>query len=115
VILMAKVKGPLYSMSASGQIGQAMVFAEWKGIPWVRKQFIPHNMKSTDQKRVRLIFSQAVLGWQTRPGVIHEDWGAAAVKTGKTLSGFNFYVAEYANSMLAGRTPSDTPPARLLP
>jgi len=53
---MAKVTGPLYSMSASGTIGKAMVFFGWKGINVVREWLIPKNLKSADQGDVRIVF-----------------------------------------------------------
>lgn len=52
----AKVTGPLYSMSASGTIGKAMVHFSWKGINVVREWLIPKNLKSADQGDVRIVF-----------------------------------------------------------
>ena len=52
---MAKVTGPLYSMSASGKIGDAMVFFGWKGTAVVRKWLKPANPQSADQGDVRII------------------------------------------------------------
>lgn len=46
---MAKVTGPLYSMTASGKIADAMVFFSWKGTSVVRQWLIPKNLKSEDQ------------------------------------------------------------------
>ena len=53
---MAKVTGPLYSMSASGTIGKAMVHFGWKGKNVVREWLIPKNLKSADQGDVRIVF-----------------------------------------------------------
>ncbi|MCJ7828227.1 MAG: hypothetical protein MUP81_00605 [Dehalococcoidia bacterium] len=52
---MAKVTGPLYSMTASGKIADAMVFFSWKGISVVRQWLIPHNKQSVDQGDQRQI------------------------------------------------------------
>lgn len=46
---MAKVQGPLYSMSASGKIGDAIVFFGWKGLNVVREWLVPVNKKSATQ------------------------------------------------------------------
>jgi len=46
---MAKVTGPLFSLSASGKIADAMVFFGWKGINVVRGWVIPANPQSADQ------------------------------------------------------------------
>ena len=46
---MAKVTGPLFSMSASGKLGKAIVYSTWKGISTVREYLIPANPQSGDQ------------------------------------------------------------------
>jgi len=52
---MAKVTGPLYSMSASGKIANAMVFFGWKGTNVVRQWLKPSNPMSSGQGDARLI------------------------------------------------------------
>jgi len=52
---MAKAQGPLYSMGASGKLGDAMVFFGWKGIACVRKWLKPANPMSANQGDIRLI------------------------------------------------------------
>ena len=52
---MARVTGPLYSMSASGKIGDAMVFFPWKGLSVVREWLKPANPQSADQGDRRII------------------------------------------------------------
>lgn len=46
---MARVTGPLMSMSASGSIGKAITYSVWKGISYVRELVIPANPQSEDQ------------------------------------------------------------------
>ena len=111
---MAKLKGPLMSIDARGAFAKSMVFGGWKGIQWARMYFIPQNPQTDAQDAIRLIFSQGVQRWQGGGAVVAADWETAAQATGKTLSGFNFFMSEYINSMRAGETPSDTPPAHLL-
>lgn len=53
---MAKVTGPLYSLSASGTIGKAMVHFGWKGINVVREWLKPTNPKTANQGDVRIVF-----------------------------------------------------------
>lgn len=53
---MARVKGPLFSMEASGTIGGAIVFSKWKGRDYVRRHAIPSNPKSGLQTGVRAVF-----------------------------------------------------------
>jgi hypothetical protein len=52
---MAKVNGPLYSMGASGKLGDAMVFFGWKGINVVRNYVIPTNKMSASQGNNRTV------------------------------------------------------------
>lgn len=112
---MAKVKGPLFSIDARGQIAKAMVFGGWKGIPWVREWFIPQNPNTEAQQAIRLIFSQGVDAWHfTIDAGEIIDWQTAADNSGKTLSGFNFHLSEYIQSMRLGETPATGPPPHLL-
>ena len=50
---MAKVTGPLMSMTASGTVGKTATFSIWKGNAYVRSRIIPKNPKSTLQKSAR--------------------------------------------------------------
>ncbi len=51
---MAKVTGPLMSMSASGKIADAIVFFGWKGTNVVRQWLKPSNPQSTAQGDTRI-------------------------------------------------------------
>jgi hypothetical protein len=53
---MAKVTGPLYSMGASGKLGNAIVFFPWKGLNVVREWLIPTNKQSATQGDQRIMF-----------------------------------------------------------
>lgn len=50
---MAKVTGPLFSISASGKIADAMVHFPWKGLNVVRGWVKPANKKTPDQGDIR--------------------------------------------------------------
>lgn len=52
---MAKVTGPLMSMSASGAIGKALVFFPWKGTAVVREWLKPANPQSATQGDQRIM------------------------------------------------------------
>lgn len=52
---MAKVTGPLMSMSASGKLADTIVYFAWKGIHVVREWLKPANPKTADQGDQRLI------------------------------------------------------------
>jgi len=51
---MAKVTGPLFSLSASGKIGDAMVHFGWKGLNVVRGWVKPRNPEEPEQGDYRL-------------------------------------------------------------
>jgi len=51
---MAKVTGPLMSMSAAGALGKALVFFPWKGLAVVREWLKPANPQSTGQGNQRI-------------------------------------------------------------
>lgn len=53
VIQMAKVTGPLMSISASGKIADTLVFGSWKGRNVVRQYIVPANPQSDAQGHVR--------------------------------------------------------------
>lgn len=55
---MALVTGPLHSDSASGKFAGSLVYATWKGRPYVRQLVVPTNPKSALQSGIR-----AMLGW----------------------------------------------------
>jgi hypothetical protein len=44
-------------MRASGAIGQSQIYADWKGIPYVRQYVIPSNPQTAPQVSVRAVFS----------------------------------------------------------
>jgi len=54
---MAGVKGPLFGLTAQGQIGKTLVYARWRGIQYARTYVIPANPQSADQVEVRDAFA----------------------------------------------------------
>jgi len=91
---MAKVKGPLFSLSASGQIAKTLVYGDWKGIDVVRKYVIPANPNTAGQQTQRGIFAAAVEDWHT-DGFTAIDvaaWNLYALALKVAQSGFNVLV-----------------------
>ena len=90
---MAKVKGPLFSLSASGQIAKTLVYMTWKGIDDVRKYVIPANPRTAGQQTQRGYFSAAVAAWHT-DGYSALDvaaWNLYALAQKVAASGFNMF------------------------
>ncbi len=50
---MAKLKGPLFSLGASQQLGKALVYFPWKGLNVVREYVIPANPRTAGQTTQR--------------------------------------------------------------
>lgn len=57
---MAKLKGPLFSLGASQQLGKALVFFGWKGLDVVREYVIPANPRTALQTTQRGYLTSAV-------------------------------------------------------
>lgn len=65
---MARVTAPLLSLDASGTIGEALTFARWRGINYVRTRVIPANPNTVAQQEVRGSFKTLTDMWK-RMGV----------------------------------------------
>lgn len=50
---MAKLKGPLFSLGASQQIGKTLVYFNWKGLDVVREYVVPSNPQTAGQTTQR--------------------------------------------------------------
>jgi len=88
-----RVQGPLFSVTASGTIGDAITYSNWKGLPYVRSRVIPANPKTASQVSVRDVLTSAVGNWQDTaivPAASKLSWDYYASGTG--MSGFNRYV-----------------------
>jgi len=68
----AKLKGPLFSLGASQQIGKTLVYFSWKGLNVVREYVIPANPKTTAQTTQRGYLTDAV-------AAIHAEQALAAL------------------------------------
>lgn len=57
---MAKLKGPLFSLGASGAIGKTLIFSTWKGLDVAREYVIPANPRTDPQIAHRGRFTAVV-------------------------------------------------------
>jgi hypothetical protein len=89
---MAKVTGPLMSMTASGKLAGAIVFTVWKGIAVVRKYVTPKNPNTANQQTIRGYFSTLVTSFMTLTGADKVAWNASAA--GKPYSGYNLFMSQ---------------------
>lgn len=88
---MARVGGPLFSMSASGTVGKAITYGTWKGRAWARAHFTPENPKTAKQTNIRTAMKLLVALWKTEGDAYKLEWDAYASPF--AMSGFNKYVS----------------------
>ena len=90
---MTRVQGPLFSVTASGTIGDAIVFSNWKGWPYVRSRVIPANPQTNSQQSQRTLLTSGVATWQS---VVSQVTGSKTswdyYASGLGMSGFNRYM-----------------------
>jgi hypothetical protein len=90
---MAKVTGPLMSLSATGKIGGVLNFKRWGNIDCVRlfkKPVLPPDPRTADQLFYRQYFSEFVNLWQNLDSVAKNYLDGKGEE--KHQSGFNFFV-----------------------
>jgi len=88
---MAKVTGPLLSMSARGQIGKSQVYAKWKGVPYARQLVIPANPQSAEQTVTRSTFAWLNAAYRAFSGGSQQPWDLASV--GRPRTARNAFIA----------------------
>ncbi len=71
---MVKLKGPLFSLSAAGNIGEALTFSERKGTHQVRFQHKQKDYENTTRKTARDPFRWGVVLWNSMPDVEKDYW-----------------------------------------
>jgi len=110
---MAKLKAPLMSLGASGQLGKSLVFFGWKGLNVVREYVIPSNPKTTLQTTQRGYLTQAVLtihtsqAWAAHPtnAVDISAYALLASVIKAATTWFNQAVKLIVDQLIAGKHP----------
>lgn len=110
---MAKLKAPLLSLGASGQIAKSLVFFGWKGLDCAREYVKPSNPNTASQSTQRGYFTAAVaaihaaLALASHP--LDEDDKSALSALGSTRATprtwFNEQVKEWSDVKVAGNVP----------
>ena len=107
---MAKLKAPLMSLGASGQLGKALVFFPWKGLDVVREYVVPSNPKTALQLTQRGYVTAAValihtaMADATNPlGQVDQTaYATLAAAKGIIMTWFNQAVKLCVNAVVAG-------------
>lgn len=110
---MAKLKGPLFSLGASQQLGKALVFFPWKGLNVVREYVIPANPKTALQTTQRGYLTAAVAKIHDAQGLAVSALGAADVTAyalwasvvQAATTWFNQACRNWLDVKVAGKTP----------
>lgn len=91
---MARITGPLLSLSASGKIADVLVASTWKGIPVMRQYVKPSNPQTEGQVAQRDCMSACVSAWRNyfTNATGRTAWNRLALLLADTMSGFNAFV-----------------------
>lgn len=110
---MAKLKAPLLSFGASGQIAKSIVYFPWKGLNLAREYVIPSNPKTAGQTTQRSYMTDAVAAIHAAQAlaadaldatdVIAYALYASVVQAATTW--FNQACRLWIDVMVAGKTP----------
>ncbi len=76
---MAKLTGPVFSLTARGTIAKAITYSMWRGIAYSRARVVPANPRTLDQVEVREIFKTLCAIWNRLPAIGREPWVAQAI------------------------------------
>lgn len=87
---MVKVSAPALSLKASGSLGGALVFAEWKGRAYVRSLVTPSNPRSGLQVGTRSMFKFLAQNWAAIEADDKASWAEIAATI--NASTFNAYM-----------------------
>lgn len=111
---MAKLKAPLLSLGASGKLGDALVFFNWKGIDVVREYVVPTNPDTPLQRVQRGYLRDAVTTIHRAQArvtyAIDRDdtiaYAAKAAALGKTMTWFNMACKLWLDTKRAVKIPA---------
>lgn len=87
---MARLQGPLFSLSASGSLGGAIVFSNWKGRAYCRELVKPANPRSDKQLSVRAMMRFLSQEWAGIGSPAQVSWDDLA--DADVVSAFNAYI-----------------------
>lgn len=118
---MVKVRGPMFSVTASGTIGDAVEFVRWikdpfrkvyerVGMAYVRGRVLPLTPMTIAVVATRSTLGAGVSTWQDSAQVTpayKNSWDSVASGTG--MSGFNRYVKAFIENNPQREVPWDIP------
>jgi len=106
---MVKLAGPMFSIDASGTIGNAVTFSKSKGRPYARVRVVPSNPKSGPQTGMRAMMRFLSQEWAGMSDVQHATWETRAKAT--NIAEFNAFCSYNMARWRHFTTPSKADPA----
>ena len=102
---MARVKGPLLSVDATGQLGKALIFAKWKGLKTVRGYYFPRKSASVPQVAQRSLFKAVATEWKggNMGAEDKKAWGRFGRTLRKKRPSYNAFTKHYLQVKEAGQ------------
>jgi hypothetical protein len=91
---MVKLKGPLMSVNAHGQLGKSLSFSKRKEGNIGRQYHYPHKEPSLSQYTQRYIIGLITVRWQCLSDADKAEWDELAKAQNLNISGFNLFVKE---------------------
>jgi hypothetical protein len=105
-----RVTGPLFSLTASGTLGDVITYSRWKGIPYVRSRVIPENPQTDGQVSIRDTLTAGVSTYRDDaqvPAASRTSWEFYA--SGSGMSGFNRYMKYFIETNSQHESPWTVP------
>ncbi|MBA7525637.1 hypothetical protein ES705_17790 [subsurface metagenome] len=99
---MAKTRGTLFSLEASGVLGKKIINQKRKGVKYTKKYSKPKNPRTETQQENRNYITLTNIEWKTGgySDLDKEAWNFYAKTKAKNMSGYNAFVKFYLNAMV---------------
>ncbi len=94
----------IFGTTFRGRIGKKMIASSWKGHEYIRTYVKPRNPNTSDQRRARGQFAEAVAAWQDLSKVQHAFYD----KIAERMTGFNLFISRYVGAVRRNEEP-ETP------
>lgn len=103
---MAKTKGALFGLGASGKLADTIVFGSWKGIGVAREYVKPSNPNTALQSAQRGKLTAAVTAFHAASFSVADmtAWARLASIQAKVMSGFNVFCKTHVAEAILGNT-----------
>jgi len=106
---MVKTRGPLQSLSASGSIGDAVTYSNWKGRHYTKTKSLPKDPRTDQQTAGRFMMGWLSKQWNQLTADQQATWG---LQPGKTrIPEYNHFLEVNLKRLTANLAPTQAWPA----